>query len=311
MTRAVKAKAKRRRQAPSPEPKRSPWVERGFVGLVALAVVVLSAGLWRLSGDGATSATDAGPVHVHGLGVNPADDALFIATHTGLYRSGAGDSKSVRVGNDRQDTMGFTVAGADRFLGSGHPDFQQDLPPLLGLIESTDGGESWEPISLLGQADFHVLRSAGERVYGYDVTNDRLLVSADAGRTWDEVERPAPLIDLAVHPNGGEHLVAAGASDLGQGLYESRDGGRSWKTIGDAVGLLGWPTPDRLFLVDGRGDVFLSANGGARFEPRGAIGGEPAALLGQGPNELYVALHDGTIKRSIDGGSTWTVRSTP
>lgn len=312
MPRAGKVRAKRRRQAPPPPPKRSPWVERGLVGLVALAVVLLGAGLWRLDGgDQTTSANDAGPVHVHGLGVNPADDALFIATHTGLYRSGEGDSKSVRVGDNKQDTMGFTVAGADRFLGSGHPDFQQDLPPLLGLIESTDGGESWEPISLLGEADFHVLRSAGERVYGYDVTNDRLLVSADAGRTWDEAQRPAPLIDLAVHPDDSRHLVAAGESDLFQGLYESRDGGRSWDTIGDAVGLLAWPTPERLFLVDGDGTVFLSTNGGARFERRGAIGGQAAALLGQGADELYAALHDGTIKHSTDGGATWTVRSTP
>jgi hypothetical protein len=313
MTRAVKARAKRRRQAsPPPPPKRSPWVERGLVGLVALAVVVVAAGLWRVvGGDQTTMSTDAGPVHVHGLGVNPADGALFIATHTGLYRSGEGDSKSVRVGDNEQDTMGFTVAGADRFLGSGHPDARQDLPPLLGLIESTDGGETWEPISLLGEADFHVLRSSGERVYGYDVTNDRLLVSGDAGRTWDEAQRPAPLIDLAVHPNDSQHLVAAGASDQFQGLYKSRDGGRSWTTIGDAVGLLAWPTPERLFIVDGGGNVFLSTNGGSRFERRGSIGGQPAALLGQGAEELYAALHDGTIKRSTDGGTTWTVRSTP
>ena len=286
-------------------------MERGLVGLGALAVVLLAAGLWRLGGGETTSATDAGPVHVHGLGVNPADDALFIATHTGLYRSGEGDSKSLRVGDSKQDTMGFTVAGADRFLGSGHPDFQQDLPPLLGLIESTDGGKSWRPISLLGEADFHVLRSAGERVYGYDASNDRLLVSADAGRTWEEAERPAPLVDLVVHPNDSRHLLAAGASDLSGGLYESRDGGRSWNTVGDAVGLLAWPTPERLFLVDASGTVFRSTNGGRGFERRGSIGGQPAALLGQGADELYAALHDGTVKRSSDGGSTWTVRSTP
>jgi hypothetical protein len=287
-------------------------VERGLVGLVAIAVVVVAAALWRVAGDDrTTTSTDAGPVHVHGLGVNPADGALFIATHTGLYRSGEGDSKSVRVGDNKQDTMGFTVAGPDRFLGSGHPDFQQDLPPLLGLIESTDGGESWEPITLLGEADFHVLRSAGENVYGYDASNDRLLVSVDAGRTWEEAQRPAPLVDLAVDPNDSRHLVAAGASDLFQGLYESRDGGRSWKTIGDAVGLLAWPTPERLFLVDSGGAVVQSTNGGGRFERRGEIGGQPAALVGQGADELYAALHDGTIKRSTDGGSTWSVRSTP
>ena len=287
-------------------------MERGLFGLVALAVVIFGAALWRMSADGRkTAATDAGPVHVHGLGVNPADGALYIATHTGLYRSGEGDSKSVRVGDSKQDTMGFSVIGPDRFVGSGHPDLRTDLPPLLGLIESTDKGQSWEPISLLGDADFHVLRAAGERVYGYDSSNDRLLVSADAGRTWEEVERPAPLVDLVTDPNDSQHVVASGVSDISQGLYESRDGGRTWKEMGNQVGLLAWPVTAQLFLVDGGGDVFLSTDDGDTFERRGAIGGQPAAFLGREAGELFVALHDGTIKHSTDGGRTWTVRSTP
>ena len=311
MTRAVKAKAQRRSQAPPP-PKDSQWLERGLFGLVALAVVILGAAVWRMSGDErSTSATDAGPVHVHGLGVNPADGALYIATHTGLYRSGEGDSKSVRIGDSKQDTMGFSVIGPDRFVGSGHPDFRTDLPPLLGLIESTDRGRSWEPRSLLGEADFHVLRSAEEFVYGYDASNDRLMASTDAGRTWEEVERPAPLVDLAADPEDRRHVVASGVSDLSQGLYESRDGGRSWKQMGNQVGLLAWPVTGKLFLVDGGGDVFLSTDGGNTFERRGAIGGQPAALLGQGPDELFVALHDGTVKRSTDGGVAWNIRALP
>jgi len=286
-------------------------MERGLVGLVALAVVVVAAGLWRAAGgDETTTSTDAGPVHVHGLGVNPADGALFIATHTGLYRSSEGDSKSVRVGDDKQDTMGFTVAGADRFLGSGHPDFQQDLPPLLGLIESTDGGESWEPISLLGEADFHVLRFAGERLYGYDVTNDRLLASTDTGRTWQRLSRPAPVLDLAADPGDSNHLVASGESQFGMALFESTNGGMDWTTKGSVAGLLAWPSPDRLYAITGTGEVFRSPDAGRSLDLRGRIGGRPAAFLAEG-SDLYVALHDGTIQRSTDGGATWTVRSTP
>jgi hypothetical protein len=276
-----------------------------------LAAVVATLATARLFDDGKPGSADPGPVHVHGLGVNPGDGALFIATHTGLYRVGEAETKAVRVGDSHQDTMGFTIVGSDRFLGSGHPDAREDLPPLLGLIESTDEGRSWEPISLLGEADFHVLRSAGERVYGYDVTNDRLMVSSDAGRAWAQVDRPAPLVDLAADPADSNHVLAAAAGDASQGLHESHDGGRSWERISDRVGLLAWPVPERLLLVDGGGDVFLSTDGGRRFERRGAIGGEPAAFLGRSAGEFYAALHDGTIKRSTDGGASWTVHSAP
>jgi len=44
---------------------------------------------------------------------------------------------------------------------------------------------------------------------------------------------------------------------------------------------------------------------------RGEIGGEPAALLAVGMDELYAALHDGTIKRSTDGGASWTGAADP
>jgi Sortilin, neurotensin receptor 3, len=316
MTRATKVK--RARGAQAPPPKQEARLPRGLLFLAALGVVgIVSAGalLWQSSGsDGTFSgvpAGDPGPVHVHGLGVNPADGALYIATHTGMYRVAADKRKAERVADRYQDTMGFTIVGPNRFLGSGHPDLnearEKNLPSLLGLIESTDSGESWQPISLLGEADFHVLRFAGERVYGYDASNDRLLVSADRGRTWNEIERPGPLVDLAVDPGDERRLVAT----TEEGLFASRDGGESWNRVGEAVGLLAWPTRDRLYLVAGGGQVFASRNGGRRLEHRGEIGGQPAALLAQTANELYVALHDGTIKRSSDAGASWVVRSTP
>jgi hypothetical protein len=282
-----------------------------------LGLLAIGGLLWQVSEDdeafSGLRAEDPGPVHVHGLGINPADRALFIATHTGLYRVAEGKRRAERVGERYQDTMGFTVVGPNRFLGSGHPDInearEQNLPSLLGLIESTDSGETWQPISLRGRADFHVLRFAGERVYGYDASNDRLLVSVDRGRSWKELEKPGPLIDLAVDPTNGRRFVVASAGGSEEGLFESRDGGESWKRVSEAVGLLGWP--GRLYLIAGGGQVFTSRDGGRRLEHRGEIGGQPAALVAEGPTELYVALHDGTIKRSTDGGATWAVRSTP
>jgi photosystem II stability/assembly factor-like uncharacterized protein len=184
---------------------------------------------------------------------------------------------------------------------------QQNLPPNLGLIESTDGGRTWTSISLLGQADFHVLRSRGRRVYGFDSTNGRLLVSRDGGRTWSQRSIPGPLIDLGVHPQRPSHVVAA----TERGLITSRDEGRSWRTLGNGVGLLAWPSEGRLLLVDGAGQVHASQDLGKRWQPVGDIGGQPAAFTAQTADELYVALHDGTVKRSADGGRSWQVRSTP
>jgi hypothetical protein len=278
--------------------------------LSAAAVGLIAAFVLR-STNGGTPTAGAGPVHVHGLGVNPADGSLFIATHTGLYRTAEGESKAKRVGETSQDTMGFTIVGPNRFLGSGHPDLRQDLPPLLGLIESTDAGTSWEPVSLLGEVDFHVLRSAGERVYGYDVTNDRLLASADGGRTWQELGRPGPMLDLAVHPRDRSYLVAAAEGALGPGLFASRDAGQTWRALGHTLGLLAWPISDGLYTVTAGGEVLRSADGGASFQRRGEIGGEPAAFVAEGADDLYVALHDGTIQHSTDGGASWTVRSSP
>jgi photosystem II stability/assembly factor-like uncharacterized protein len=284
-----------------------------MVSGAAIALIVVGLVAWLLAdgGDDPVSTSDPGPVHVHALGVDPADGALFIATHTGLYRVAEEDEQARRVSDRHQDTMGFTIVGPNRFLGSGHPDLRDDLPPHLGLIESTDAGQSWESVSLLGEADFHVLRMAGQRIYGYDSSNDRLLVSGDAGRTWDELQQPGPVVDLAVSPVNTRRIVLASAGGQEEGLFESRNGGRTWKQINTTVGLLAWPAQERLYLVTGGGEALTTLDGGRKFARGGEIGGQPAAFLAQGASELYVALHDGTIKRSTDGGNTWAVRSTP
>jgi hypothetical protein len=293
------------------------WFAIGFIavlGAVVAGAFLVSA--LRGGDDEASLAellaeTDPGPVHVHGLGVNPADGALFIATHTGMYRVPRGETRAKRVTELYQDTMGFTIVGRDRFLGSGHPDpneaREKGIPPLLGLIESRDAAKSWKPVSLLGQADFHILRFAGGMVYGYDATNDRLLASGDAGRSWRARTAPAPLVDLAVDPKESTHLLAS----AGPVLFESFDAGGSWDVQGTQTGLLTWPSRRDLFLVELGGQVFSSTDSGRSWARRGSIGGEPAALLGSSATDLYVALHDGTIKRSVDGGRSWSVRSRP
>ena len=253
---------------------------------------------------------DPGPIHVHGLGINPSDGALFVATHTGLFRAAAGERRSRRVADRYQDTMGFTVTGPDRFLGSGHPDGREGLPPFLGLIRSTDAGRSWEPVSLLGKRDFHVLEASGAHVYGYgtDFESRRadLLVSDDGGRSWDQRVPPEPLLALAIDPADADYVIASGEG----GIYSSTDAGEGWRPLGDDDGLLAWSVAGSLFRVRLDGTVSRSSDGGRTWEQTGDVGGRPAAFESVG-DELYVALHDGTIMRSDDHGRSWQLRSRP
>jgi len=279
-------------------------------------VACLVVAVWLAGCGGSTSSTGASPAarpdptfeHVHGLGINPRDGALYIATHTGLFRAARGVGTVSRVGATAQDVMGFTVIGPDRFLGSGHPDPQESTqPPNLGLIRSDSAGRSWTPVSLAGAADFHVLRSVGDRIAGFNGLTGRLMVSADGGETWTAHRPPGPLVDLAIAPRRPGRLVAS----TDQALLFSPNGGRGWKTLRPrSAGLLAWPRANRLFWLDARGAVRVSSDSGISWRDRGMVGGRPAALTSAG-GDLYAALEDGTVKRSQDDGATWSIRARP
>jgi hypothetical protein len=281
-----------------------------------LSALVMSACAFACGGgedpppEAAAPPADPGQVHIHGLGVNPADGAVLVATHTGLFRVAPGADRQERIGTSAQDTMGFAVVGPDHFLGSGHPDPQDpESPPYLGLIESRDAGATWRPVSLHGEVDFHVLETDGERIYGYGSDfasrEPRFLTSADGGRGWKPLTAPEPLISLALSPTDPSALIASGQ----RGLHRSRDAGRTWTRLdAPGPGLLAW-TQDGVVLVDLEGGVWHQR--ADRWRPAGRLGGQPAALDPGAPGELLAALHDGSVHASADNGRTWTVRAAP
>lgn len=254
---------------------------------------------------------DSGPIHVHGLGVNPADQALFVATHTGLFRAAKNERRAERVAGRYQDTMAFTVVGPNRFMGSGHPDGRENLPPFLGLIETRDAGQSWKAISLQGKADFHLLEVAGRRVYGFgsdfQTRRPRFMASTDGGKSWQDREFPEVLVSLAVDPSNANRLVVSGES----GLHVSRDAGASWRGLRAPSGLLAWPRRDRLYMLEDNGVVSVSRDGGRSWQAVGSVGGSASAFDSAPDGALLAARHDGTIVQSGNEGATWGVRSTP
>lgn len=265
------------------------------------AAVALAAGLLAgCGGDDAAAPAPQAAGHVHGLGLAESGGAVLVATHHGLFRVPAAGGEPAPVGRLRHDLMGFTVADDGRLLASGHPDPRADLPPHLGLVESGDGGATWTPVSLLGEADFHALDARGGRVVGQDATTGRLLGSRDGGRTWTALRAPGPLVDIALHPADPLRLVASTRA----GLHATDDGGASWSRLAGPPGLLAWPAPGRLVGAVADGTVAVSGDGGRSWR---AAGRAPVAAvaLAAGDGRIVVAGADGSIVASDGRGARW------
>jgi hypothetical protein len=237
-------------------------------------------------------------VHVHGLGLNPGDGLVYVATHNGLYRLEGGALEL--VGGRRWDVMGFTVRGPDHFIGGGHPSFSEirdgSYPPNLGFVESRDGGETWEILAMRGETDLHALVVHEGDVYAVDAHEGQLLASPD-GSNW---ERLAALPALSLAADGADGLLAT--TELG--LVHSSDGGRTWAGVAGAppLVLVTSHADGGVWGVDAAGTVYRRQSGGG-WEQLGGLDGQSHAL-GSSADRVFAATDRG-IYESVDG-RTWT-----
>jgi photosystem II stability/assembly factor-like uncharacterized protein len=282
--------------------------------LAAAAAITLAAVLAGCSGgsdepaDPSSSghASEADISHIHGLGLNPGDGKLYVATHHGVIAV-KGDGSAKRV-SDIADYMGFTVAGPDTFLGSGHPPEGSDEPANRGLIKSTDAGKTWKTLSLGGEVDFHALEQAHGTIYGYDSTNGLLRVSKD-GKKWDERAELAAL-DIAVSPKDPDTVLATTQG----GVARSTDGGETFtRSTEPVLAYLSWAGEDgkdALYGIDMEGGLHRSTDGGKNWTGTGTVpGGQPQALTAVGADRVLAATAGG-VYESTDGGKTFTERLT-
>lgn len=237
--------------------------------------------------------------HIHGLGIDPADETLYVATHHGLFHVDDSGRPS-RVADRWQDTMAFTVVGPRHFLASGHPDLREDLPAQLGLVESTDAGETWQPLALQGDADLHILEQVGGSLYAYDATSGRLLASEDR-TSFREVAR-LPLLSVTADPDSPAGLLAT--TNRGELVGIDPGTGSVRGLSGPTLVLLDTSPEGDVVGLDPAGTVQVSADGGRTWTSRGGIDGQPAAfaITGQG---WYAATAE-HVFRSVDEGGSWS-----
>lgn len=278
----------------------------------ALAAAVTAAVL--LSGCSTTgiTTTPASPgvsfAHVHEL-VARQDGGLLVGTHEGLYRlqiDADGSTTAVGpLGGLDFDPMGFTVAG-DTTYASGHPG--PTTPgsfgtPNLGLITSTDAGETWTTVSLKGVTDFHALAvmttvDGAPHVFGIDPVKPRLQRSTDGGLTWSDgaelVARDILVVDTTLYATTTE------------GLAVSEDGGMSFTLDpgAPALYLVAADHENGLAGIDTSGGLWTHSPG-QDWVHGGTVTGTPQALAIDRAT-IYVA-DDRGIAVTDDAGATWVV----
>ena len=170
-------------------------------------------------------------------------------------------------------------------------------------MRSADHGDTWAPVSGLGEYDWHVLERSRGTVAGAPAEQAQLFASTDGGTTFRPAGvAPAPPDDVAIDPADPRRWVAA----TPDGLATSADGGATWRPREPVPGaLLAWPEPDALYRVDPGGAAWVSGDGGRSWEERGNAGGTPSTLDAGAKDALYLALPGAVVKRSTDGARTW------
>ncbi|WP_166240130.1 F510_1955 family glycosylhydrolase [Paenibacillus turpanensis] len=257
--------------------------------------------------------------HAHGMSYSADGSKLFFAVHDGLrvYENG---QWSLPAG-EKHDYMGFSMVD-DGFYSSGHPAPGSNKKNPFGIVKSTNEGESFEPLALYGEIDFHGM-SVGYQSHAIYVFNPLpnqamselgLHYSTDEAKSWTKskveglVGQPAT---LAVHPTDSG-TMAVGTD---QGIFVSTNYGDSFtriSSIGEGTSV----------FFNLKGTLYAA---GIQLEPslvaidlaRGSIQNlnippmtnDAIAFIGQHParpNEMAIMTFQNDAYVTQDGAATWT-----
>jgi hypothetical protein len=245
------------------------------------------------------------------------DGSFLLTTNKGFFRVKQGKEPE-RIRGTVNDSSGSSPVGTfleidqlspTELVGSGHPDNPRPLPPYLGYMRSTDAGKTWKIVSRLGEADLHQIRRIHNKIYAFDAVLGAILVSTNGGKDWEERFTPRELIlDFVVDPEDENHILASSAETL----YRTTDGGNGWRPAMQVKSArLAWPEKDVVLRADRDGSFQVSDNGGETFRKVGRLPGEPYKVVAKSKDEAFVALSDGAIYETTDGGKSFENRYQP
>lgn len=202
------------------------------------------------------------------------------------------------------------------------------------VFKSVDGGANWSSISPLDSGCLvSILGGSSAGVMVIDPVNPNvlfiqetdsddgvftLLKSADSGATWSATwqwpDLTAGVNALLIDPDNTATIYAGldGVYGGAAGVYQSLDGGASWRSVGlgqTAITALAMdPADSNIVYAAGTSGVFRTDNAGADWTPLSSSppGVITALLMPAGRSAvLYAATSGNGVYRSSDGGASW------
>jgi uncharacterized repeat protein (TIGR01451 family) len=201
------------------------------------------------------------------------------------------------------------------YVGAFQPACGRNCPPVFGAFKSTDGGTTWQQITVSPNSfgGFRFAPQPSGIVYAYGFSG--LFRSNDGGNNWQPLNNGLDGIlvnTLIVSPTTPTTLFVG----TGQGLLQSTDDGNTWLPIGpNGVGIntiaIDPNNPQILYL--GSGGVFKSTDGGKTWQLR-TTGLHAVSITGLiidplTPTSLY-AYTGASLFTSRDASSTWITLNT-
>ncbi|HEV2951759.1 MAG TPA: hypothetical protein VGZ51_06625, partial [Actinomycetota bacterium] len=243
---------------------------------------------------GAGWGIDSGRVTAVTLHPRDSDTVYMGAADGGIWKTTDGGASWASIGDelDTQAIGAIAVAARRRntlYVGTGEASTNQDAYFGLGVFRSTNGGTTFAKVggSLFDRKTvFKILAPTNGRLV-YVATNQGLYRSRNHGRTWVRVLAPGDtntfgnfVSDVITLNENGKRLLAAigwreGAPS--NGLYLSRNGGRTWTALGSPEG----------------------------FAPQERLGRMTLAQAPSAPRRLYAIVQDAVYFN--EGGPNGTV----
>ena len=262
------------------------------------------------------------------MAVSPSDPLICYTTDFGRTLKTADGGKTwEQLYTNRKDGAGWISRGLEVTTGYAVITDPFDINHRfiantdIGLMESNDGGESWNSATMnngiprnwvnstywlafdpevkgrawAAMSNVHDLpRPKMWRKRGVSGYEGGIVVTEDGGKTWKPVSMgigEAAITHLLVERSVNQKTATLYASAFGKGVYKSADEGKTWKLKNNGISGTE-PFAWRITRNEKNGELFLVA---CRRSDDGSIGNDS----------------DGALYRSSDGAETWTKMNLP